>query len=200
MAGEKKERKFYMKKRVLLSVFAAMLVFSLTACSSSAPNGQSVNESESTPETMSTEELKEVALANDLEIYTPARSASASNEKLLELMQQLESGESTLLDVYSYCTQIEEFYKTWRDQLSEIEDDSAEEYIDACSGHCANTYMIASHLKKYIDDTDMASLDSAKECIGLIAYSENEITEKRTAYLSQAGCTEEEISARFEIG
>ena len=152
------------------------------------------------PATTSQDESKKTAGENDLAIYKPVRSAKASYEKLSGMIQQLGTGETTIVDVYSYCEQVKDWCSDWKDEFDEINDESAEAYIDASNGYVSTVYMIAHDLSKYIDDEDFSKLESAKESISIMPGAEQIVNDARNEYLAAAGFTDEEIAARIGIG
>ena len=143
------------------------------------------------PATTSQDESKKTAGENDLAIYKPVRSAKASYEKLSGMIQQLGTGETTIVDVYSYCEQVKDWCSDWKDEFDEIKDESAEAYIDASNGYVSTVYMIAH---------DLSKLESAKESISIMPGAEQIVNDARNEYLAAAGFTDEEIAARIDIG
>ena len=136
----------------------------------------------------------------DMEMYRPIRSAGASYDKLIEMIGQLETGESTTSDVYDYCQQVSDWSSDWKDTIDSMTDESTQAYADAASEYVANVVLMARDLMEYIDEESYEALNSAKEGVQLMPACESNLTTARTEYLSSAGLTDEEIQQQFDLG
>lgn len=137
----------------------------------------------------------------DLELYGAVRSASASYDKLYTMMQQLDTGETSLLELYDYCEQVEDWGLDWSDKVDAMTDDATAEYAEAAGNYVkAVAFGIATPLKEYIDENNMEDLSDANETLGLMPAYFLKVESARSAYLSESGLTEEEIQQQFDLG
>ena len=185
-----------MKKIVkwVLIIFVVLFVLLIGIASCSDPStDESSASSESTAE-MTPQEI-------DLEMYRPVRSAQASYEKLQTMMVQLDTGETSLAELYDYCKQVKDWGLDWSNTIDSVTTDDNAEYAEAAGYYVkAVSYGVASNLMKYIDDNDYDSYSSAKDSISLLPTYESEVTTARKAYLSSSGLSEEEIQQQIDLG
>lgn len=161
-------------------------------------NNSSVDTKEKNNEE-SSEEKKQQTKSNDLIIYTTAEMAERYYNILVEDMAGLETGESTLLDVYSTCEDLKEYMPKYSDHLDEVEDDTAKDYIKAVNNYVWNIYTISDNLIEYINENKMSALSDAKDGISLSSTYALKVVSERTNYLSQAGFTTDEIIEIMDV-
>lgn len=167
-----------------------------------AENIESNNSSPNTKEEDNkepSEEEKQKAKSNDLMIYTTAEMAEKYYNILVEDMAGLETGESTLLDVYSTCKDLKEYMPKYSDHLDEVDDDTAEAYIKAVNNYVWNIYVVSDNLMEYIDENKMSALSDAKDGISLSSTYAIKVASERMNYLSQSGFTADEISEIMDV-
>ncbi len=141
---------------------------------------------------------KETAQSNDLKIYTTLEMAQRYLSVLQENIAGMESGSSSLLDVYDTCEDLKTYMGQYDDHLDEVDDPSAEAYKEAVHGYLMMLWGAADDLIKYIDDGEMEDLSRCREEIeALPAYAVTAASE-RVTYLSNAGFTDEEIQSILE--
>lgn len=137
----------------------------------------------------------------DLEIYGAVRSAAASYNKLNTMMQQLDTGETSLLELYDYCEQVKDWGLDWADKVDAMTNDDTAEYAEAAGTYVkAVAFGIATPLMEYIDENKMEDLSDANETLGLMPAYFLEVESARSAYLSNSGLSEEEIQQQFDLG
>jgi len=137
----------------------------------------------------------------DLEIYGAVRSAAASYNELNTMMQQLDTGETSLLELYDYCEQVKDWGLDWSDKVDAMTNDDTAEYAEAAGTYVkAVAFGIATPLMEYIDENKMEDLSDANETLGLMPAYFLEVESARSAYLSNSGLSEEEIQQQFDLG
>lgn len=137
----------------------------------------------------------------DLEIYGAVRSAAASYNELNTMMQQLDTGETSLLELYDYCEQVKDWGLDWTDKVDAMTNDDTAEYTEAAGTYVkAVAFGIATPLMEYIDENKMEDLSDANETLGLMPAYFLEVESARSAYLSNSGLSEEEIQQQFDLG
>lgn len=168
-----------------------VLLFAMVACSDPA-----TEETASNNDAMADMTPQEI----DLEMYRPVRSARASYDKLTEMINGLDTGESSTLDVYDYCKQVSDWDLDWSDTAEAMTNEQTAEYGEAAKYYIGNVALIARDTMEYIDKQDMEKLSSIKDGIQLMPIYENDLTTARKAYLSAAGLSEEEIQQQIDLG
>lgn len=185
-----------MKKIVkwVLIIFVVLFVLLIGIASCSDP---STDESSATSESTAEMTPQEI----DLEMYRPVRSAQASYEKIQTMMVQLDTGETSLAELYDYCKQVKDWGLDWSNTIDSVTTDDSAEYAEAAGYYVKGVaYGVASNLMKYIDENDYDSYSGAKDAMSLLPMYESEIDTARKAYLSAAGLSEEEIQQQIDLG
>lgn len=159
---------------------------------SNAPDS-SVSISDIEP-TLTPEEIKDATNTADRSIYLSFKNSKAYFNNLSNM---LDEGTHSDLEIYTYCEEIEKYTRSFSNHLNEVEDDSAKDYKTAVRDAIGNITLIATDTKQYLDDEKMEYLSSVQDGIRLMPAYEENVTQTRTAYLKQAGFTDEEISARL---
>lgn len=148
-----------------------------------------------TPEaSLSPEEMRAQAEANDLIINSSVEAADRYYDILVEAISGLEDGTSSLLDVYSTCEDMEEYLRGFSAHVDEVTDPAAEEYKDAAVGYIGNFRLVAHDLMEYIDSGEMSDLSDAQEGLELAPAYIAQLLAARTAYLEAAGFSGDEIA------
>ena len=108
------------------------------------------------------------------------------------------TGETNLQDVYSYAGEAKDFVGGLLTKVEafDIADGTAAEYQDAAADYLSTVYMIASDLRDYVDDNKYSSLEAVQKNLKVIPTAEQQFLDSRTAYLKDAGFTDEEIAQR----
>lgn len=177
---------------LIIFVVLFVLLIGLASCSDPSTDDSSAS-NESTAE-MTPQEI-------DLEMYRPVRSAQASYEKLQTMMVQLDTGETSLAELYDYCKQVKDWGLDWSNTIDSVTTDDNAEYAEAAGYYVKGVaYGVASNLMKYIDENDYDAYSGAKDAMSLLPMYENEIDTARKAYLSAAGLSEEEIQQQIDLG
>lgn len=185
-----------MKKIVkwVLIIFVVLFVLLIGIASCSDP---STDESSATSESTAEMTPQEI----DLEMYRPVRSAQSSYEKIQTMMVQLDTGETSLAELYDYCKQVKDWGLDWSNTIDSVTTDDNAEYAEAAGYYVKGVaYGVASNLMKYIDENDYDSYSGAKDAMSLLPMYESEIDTTRKAYLSAAGLSEEEIQQQIDLG
>lgn len=151
-----------------------------------------------TAKNMTPEEAKTAAGEKDLEIARSVWSAQQYQVKLADKVQTMDSGETDLLDVYSYAGETKDFVGNLLTTVKAVDmaDGTAAEYQDAAEGYISTIYMIANDLRDYIDNEKYSSLEAVQKNLQIIPTAETQFLDARTAYLKDAGYTDEEIAQR----
>lgn len=148
-----------------------------------------------TPEaSLSPEEMRAQAEANDLIINSSVEAADRYYDILVEAISGLEDGTSSLLDVYSTCEDMEEYLRGFSAHVDEVTDPAAEEYKDAAIGYIGNFQLVAHDLMEYIDSGEMSDLSDAQAGLELAPAYIAQLLTARTAYLEAAGFGSDEIA------
>ena len=149
-----------------------------------------------TAQNMTPEEAKTAAGEADLEIARSVWSAQQYQVKLADKVQTISTGETTLLDVYSYAGETKDFVGNLLTDVKAINmaDGTAKEYQEAARGYLSTVYMIASDLRDYVDNNKYSSLEAVQKNLKIIPTAEQQFLDSRTAYLKDAGFTDEEIA------
>lgn len=186
-----------MKKALkwILIIFLILLVglIALVACFGGSSTDEETSAANEAMADMTPQQI-------DLEMYRPVRSAKASYEKLVEMIGQLESGESSNIEIYDYCQQVLDWYPGWGDTIESMTNDDTAAYADAADGYVGNVMLIAKDTADFINEQDYDKITSVREGLQLMPAYENDLVEARTAYLSNAGLTDEEIQQQFDLG
>lgn len=139
------------------------------------------------------EEDKEKVLKMDSAIWDRVISTETNYNNLLTTM----SSTNSLYSLYSFCEDLEDVMDKYMSDLSKISDDRAKEYTDCAGIYMAKVRSITSHVRKYVNNTNMEELSKAEtEMEELPAFVEA-IVAARFSYLSSCGFTNDEI---IEIG
>lgn len=129
-----------------------------------------------------------------------AGSPLASYNELNTMMQQPDTGETSLLELYDYCEQVKDWGLDWADKVDAMTNDDTAEYAEAAGTYVkAVAYGIATPLMEYIDENKMEDLSDANETLGLMPAYFLEVESARSAYLSNSGLSEEEIQQQFDL-
>ena len=195
---EKKKGKHRILKWILL-VVAVFLILTIVIGTSADREAENKSKENSTSDNIhSAENQKQKAKENDAIINSGVHLIENYYSKLDDMILSLDSRESNLPDIYSLCDQILEYVPTFENRLKDIQDSTANEYINSVTNYMGNLRLIADDLKDFIDNAEYSSYESVKEGIQLIpTYLEN-ISTARNQYLTQAGYTDEEISKILE--
>lgn len=147
---------------------------------------------------MTPEEIKTTAGEKDLEIARSIWSAKQYQVKLADKVQTMGTGETDLLDVYSYAGETKDFVGNLLTTVKAVDmaDGTAAEYQNAAEGYISTVYMIANDLRDYVDNEKYSSLESVQKNLQIIPTAETQFLDARTAYLKDAGYTDEEIAQR----
>lgn len=162
-----------------------------SAASSSAAAASSTAEPEPS---LSPEEIKEAAGSADLQIHG---LLEASTRYYTNLATKISVDQASDFETYDYCEELISYTSKFYKEVNDIGDDSAENYKNAVREAIGNITLIAVDLQKYIDKGSMSSLESVKQGIQLMPEYVARVDEARTAYLKQAGFTDDEIAARI---
>lgn len=137
----------------------------------------------------------------DLELYRPVRSAIASYNDISNMMQQLDTGEASLLDLYDTCKQVKDWELKWTDTIESMTNDDTAEYAEAAKDYVMSvSYGLATPIMDYIDNKEIESLSEAKETLKLLPAYYLNVESARSAFLSKSGLTEEEIQQQLALG
>lgn len=190
--NKKSRRKQKMKKRVLALMLGAILALSLCACGGDTTDPTA---------NMTPEEIKATADANDLEIARSVWSAKQYVTRFEEEIQAMGTGGNSLSDVYEYAGDAEDFLLELSSRVDAVEmsGDIAETYRDNASGYIATVGVISMDIQDFIDTSDQGKLSSIKQNLSILPEAENMVNESRTAYLKDAGFTDEEIASRPQV-
>lgn len=209
IAGQDKKNSKKRKKAPIIIAAVLVLGFfaslsnndsaSTATSTSSSPNIASSTEAASSTVALSPEEVKKAAEVTDLNIARPVWIAKQYWENINERMGGLDTGETDLLDLYSYCNDAADFMLEQVRAIDDVEDENAQAYKDAAASYISVVWSISSDLVKYIDNLEMETLDKVKENISLLSIAESEFNDARTEYLTAAGFTEEEIANRPSV-
>lgn len=178
--------------KILLGVVVALVVICI-ALVTALETGDS-----ETTQNMTQEEIKTDAGDKDMEIARSVWSAQQYQIKLADKVQTISTGETTLLDVYSYAGETKDFVGNLLTDVKAINmaDGTAKEYQEAARGYLSTVYMIASDLRDYVDENKYSSLEAVQKNLQIIPTAEQQFLDTRTAYLKEAGFTDEEIAQR----
>lgn len=183
-----------MKKtlKVILIILVALIVVFVALVALIGSNDSD------TTKNMTPEEIKTTAGEKDLEIARSVWSAQQYQVKLADKVQTMGTGETDLLDVYSYAGETKDFVGNLLTTVKTVDmaDGTAAEYQDAAEGYISTVYMIANDLRDYIDNEKHSSLEAVKKNLQIIPTAETQFLDARTAYLKDAGYTDEEIAQR----
>lgn len=149
-------------------------------------------------QTMTPEEIKASANEKDLDIARSVWSAQKYEMNLSEKIQGMGTGETSLMDVYSYAGETKDFAAELLSRVEEVDMDSdvAKEYQETAHEYIATIYVMANDIREYVDTQDAASLEAVQQNLQLIPVAEAQFLDARTAYLKEAGYTDEEIAQR----
>lgn len=142
---------------------------------------------------------KENAKAAAILIDGQAFQIILNSEEIVALLQQgvdaFSDGGGSALDLYDLAKTAKESQFNLDSSLSDLKDEHNKKYIDACRAYVVNGQIFADKLMKYLDEDKLEYLSEAKECIAdSDAYILSVIAE-RSAYLSEQGVSDEEISS-----
>ena len=180
----------------ILTVFLSLaILLSLSGCST---NEISQSSSQSASTELSAEEQKNVAESADLQISTAVEMSKNYYDVLSERMDGLETGEFSMLDVYTTCEEMKEYLRGFRDHVDEVEDENAEDYKDAAKSYIANISVIADDVMAYVDNGEISTLSDIQEGVRLISYCQTMVDEARENYLALYGITGEEQESEQE--
>lgn len=184
---------------ILIVIIACAILFSPSSDDKdTAPeNGSESNTSASVSNvepTLTPEEMKESASTADRSIYLSLKNSKVYFNNLSDM---LDKGTHSDLELYAYCEEIEKYTRSFSDHLTEINDDAAKDYKIAVRDAIGNITLIATDTKQYLDDEKMEHLRNIQDGIGLMPAYEENVTQARTAYLKQAGFSDEEIATRL---
>lgn len=149
-------------------------------------------------QTMTPEEIKASANEKDLDIARSVWSAQKYEMNLSEKIQGMGTGETSLMDVYSYAGETKDFAAELLSRVEEVDMDSdaAKEYQETAHEYIATIYVMANDIREYVDTQDAASLEAVQQNLQLIPVAEEQFLDTRMAYLKEAGYTDEEIAQR----
>ena len=149
-------------------------------------------------QSMTPEEAKTAAGETDLEIARSVWSAQQYQVKLADKVKTMDTGETTLQDVYSYAGETKDFVGGLLTKVEafDMADGTAAEYQDAAADYLSTVYMIANDLRDYVDNNKYSSLEVVQKNLQVIPTAETQFLDSRTAYLKEAGFTDEEIAQR----
>ena len=147
---------------------------------------------------MTPEEVKTVAGENDLEIARSVWSAQQYTVRFEEEIQAMGTGENSLLDVYSYAGDAASFLLELSDRIDSVDmqGETAEKYQETSGSYVAVVHLIATDIRAFIDENDYSKLEEIQTSMGTLAVLEDQFEADRTAYLKEAGFTDEEIAQR----
>lgn len=183
-------------KRIFTAICLSLaMLVALSGCSGGDAS-KSLGQSESVG--LPAEDQKAEAESADLQISTAVEMSKNYYDVLSAQMAGLETGESSMLDVYTTCEEMKEYLFGFRDHVDEIEDENAEEYKDAAKSYIANISVIADDVMDYIDNGEMSILSDIQEGIQLIPYCQSMVDEARGNYLSLYGIAAEESEEQQE--
>ena len=190
---QQKQKKLAKRAGIILIILIAIIVVLVVAI---------MNSEDSQPSEAAPEGTKASADANDMEIARSVWSAKQYVTRFEEEIQDMGTGENSLGDVYEYAGDAEEFLLELSSRVDAIEmnGDIAAAYKDNASGYIATVGVISMDIQDFIDTNDQSKLSSIKQNLSLLPEAENMVNESRTAYLKDAGFTDEEIAARPQIG
>lgn len=182
-------------KKALKIILIVLVVLVIACIALVALVGSS--DSDST-KNMTPEEIKTTAGEKDLEIARSVWSAQQYQVKLADKAQQMGTGETNIQDVYSYAGETKDFVGGLLTKVEafDMADGTAAEYQDAAADYLSTVYMIASDLRDYVDDNKYSSLEAVQKNLKVIPTAEQQFLDCRTAYLKDAGFTDEEIAQR----
>lgn len=188
---------------IIIAVIAVIAIIGNMGDSNTIDTNQSSSSTSAVEaQSMTPEEIKDAAAENDLNIARPVMIAYRYYNNLNDKMAGLDTGETSLLDVYSYCEEMYDFLLDQYGTLNDMENDTEgeyTEYLEAAEGYVATAMFIPDKIIDYIDNDSMDSLQDAQENISLLPYAESEFNDAREAYLKAAGFTDEEIATRPSI-
>lgn len=149
-------------------------------------------------QTMTPEEIKASANEKDLEIARSVWSAQKYEMNLSGKIQGIGTGETSLLDVYSYAGETKDFTAELLSRVEDVDMDgeTASEYKEIAHDYISTIYVMANDIREYVDTQDTASLEAVQKNLQIIPAAEAQFSDARTAYLKEAGYTDEEIAQR----
>ena len=184
------KKPFYKRIWFILLILAVLVV----AISSIGGSEDSPNDATDATEGMTPQQI-------DLEMYRPVRSAQASFEELNNMMLQLDSGQTSLAEIYDKCEQVKDWGIEWTDIIDSMTTEETAAYAEAAENYVqAVSYGLASSLADYIDENDYECYSTAKDALTLIPVEEETLNQARRDYLADAGLTEEEIQQQIDLG
>ncbi len=155
----------------------------------------SVSQTNEDPEPqLSPQEIKEAADSNDLKIYQSLKFAKVYFENL---QAKISSETAVPAEISAYCDETQQYCRNFIDHLDEVTDESAEDYKTAVFNYIGNIQLIAKDTKDFVDSADSDALSSIQEGIQLMPTYTQNVVDARTAYLKQAGFTDDEINERL---
>ena len=181
----------------ILTVFLSLAILSsLSGCST---NEISQSSSQSASTELSAEGKKNVAESADLQISTAVEMSKNYYDVLSERMDGLETGEFSMLDVYTTCEEMKEYLHEFRDHVDEIEDENADDYKDAAKSYIANIVVIADDVMDYIDNGEMSTLSDIQEGVRLISYCQTMVDEARENLSAQMQRYRAGLTSQLEV-
>ena len=112
---------------------------------------------------------------------------------MAENLTNFSSGASTIVDIYSSCEDLRDYYLDYSDAIDDLDDDVATDYAQAAKKYAGNLLLIHGDIMDYLDTYETSSLTSAEEGISLVTYYREQLTEARKLYLIQGGFSAAEI-------
>lgn len=176
-------------KRFLTVLLSVILLFSVSACGGKKEGNNASSES---PNEVA-EDSKQSAIDFDSELWSIITTSENFTTDLLTMLDEVSTGESTLLDVYDSTKTMVYAQNDLRSSIPKG-DENADEYISAANTYILNAFGIASNLQQYIDTNEIKYLSDAKSSIESAQTYAIEVVAQRMAYLSDAGLSNEEIS------
>ena len=209
-----------MKKKIFLLTLFSVAILQLTACGGeNKANNQENNQStkteftepdqekrekipapvepdailESSDSAEDVEAQKERALEIDKAIWSRVLSADKNYTALLDNMESVES----LYSISSFCGDLCNLMTTYSNDIENISDDVADDYIEYAKYYLAQIWDISKNVKAYADKMENKYLEKANNGMAAVGTLAQSTVEARFSYLSKCGFTNDEI---IEIG
>lgn len=146
-------------------------------------------ESSASPEDV--EAIRQNALEVDKAIWSRVLSADKNYTALLDTMESADS----LYSVSSFCGDLCDLMTKYSNDIADISDDKADEYIEYAGYYFAQIWSVSNNVKDYSDKMDNKYLEKATDGISAVGTLAQSTIESRFSYLSKCGYTNDEIIA-----
>lgn len=140
---------------------------------------------------------KQAAKEFDSTVWSAVLAAESTMQDLSTTMNSATIGEVSLLELYDTADSAKQYLGELSISFSSKGKD-AEKYVEAAQNYIINTQIIASGICDYINTQEMQYLSDANGRIDSVTTYLIEVVSARMEYLTNAGLSDEEITALMD--